>query len=44
MELVGQYEGALRELAGRRGEGEGGQEVKVKVKGDALERLAAVSV
>ena len=42
-ELVGQYEGALRELAGRRGEGGGGGE-EVKVKGDALERLAAVSV
>ena len=42
MELVGQYEGALRELAGRRGEGGGGEEVKGK--GDALERLVAVSV
>ena len=41
-ELVGQYEGALRELAGRRGEGGGGEEVKGK--GDALERLVAVSV
>ena len=41
-ELVGQYEVALREVAGSRGEGGGGEEVKGKR--DALERLVAVSV
>ena len=41
-ELVGQYEVALRELAGRKGEDGGGEEVKGKR--DALDRLVAVSM
>ena len=41
-ELVGQYEVALRELAGRKGEDGSGEEVKGKR--DALDRLVAVSM
>ena len=41
-ELVGQYEVALRELVGRKGEDGGGEEVKGKR--DALDRLVTVSM